>query len=169
MTKKAFVIIIFLLAISFTVKGQASTEALLLTGKIKTSNKSNHEVANCIANSAMVMGVTAYTESEEDAIESSFVEGNYSYSYFVDDYESQAGLISFNYSYQIKDGEINYRFYDFNHDGNDTDFKSIGIIPKLWNKEVGEIFTEKQYIEILTDLTVNTVNAIRMVTKYCAK
>jgi hypothetical protein len=85
----------------------------------------------------------------------------------VNDYETEAGSISFKYSYQIKDNVISYRFYDFEHDGTETDFKSIGLMPEKWNTDIGKIYTEKQYIEIMKDLYANSANAIRMIKKYC--
>ena len=158
------------MAFSFSVFGQNSNESskiLAITGNIESKDKSNLELADCIANSAMIEGVTSYTESENESIDSSYVNGNYSYSYYVNDYESEAGSISFKYSYEIKDGVISYKFYDFIHDGTGTEFKSIGNLPEKWNSEVGEIFTEKQYVEIMKDLFMNSANAIRMIKKYC--
>ena len=135
---------------------------------IESKDKSNLELAHCIANSAMIMGVTSYTESENESIDASYVNGNYSYSYYVNDYESEAGSISFKYAYEIKSGVISYKFYDFIHNGTGTEFKSIGNLPEKWNSKIGEIFTEKQYVEIMKDLFMNSANAIRMIKKYCA-
>lgn len=85
----------------------------------------------------------------------------------VNDYKSEAGNISFKFSYKIKEGMIAYKFYDFKHDGEGTAFYSIGNIPEKWNHEVGKIFTEKQYSEIMTDVYLNSANAVRLIKKYC--
>jgi hypothetical protein len=167
--RKSFLLLI-LLVFSFSLFGQNSNESsktLEITGNIESKGKSNLELADCIANSAMIMGVTSYTESENESVDSAYVNGSYSYSYYVNDYESEAGSISFKYMYEIKDGIISYKFYDFLHDGTGTEFKSIGNLSKKWNSEVGEIFTQKQYVEIMKDLFMNSTNAIRMIKKNC--
>lgn len=171
--KKIFQLIILLLIPTININAQnnieQTNEELELIGSIKTNNRTNYEISDCIVNSTMIMGVTSFTKSKKEASESSFVNGNYSYSYFVDDYSSQAGKISFNYSYLIKNGEINYRIYNFEHDGTDTEFASISHLTKSWNDEIGKIFTEKQYYEIMKDLLTNAANAIRMIKNYCLK
>lgn len=162
--------ILLTFTIIWNVVGQESTTALKhleIRGIIKSSDKSNLELANCIAHSAMIQGVSSYSESESASLDSSFVEGSYYYSFYVNNYESEAGIVNFNYSYQIKDGRITYTFYDFQHDGNETEFKSIGALPEKWNDEVGKVFTKKQYAEIMKDLLANTNNTIRMIKKYC--
>jgi hypothetical protein len=163
-------LISILFACTLTVLGQNSDESntyLELTGKIVVKGKSNLEIANCIANSAMIVGVTSYSELESECIESCYVKGRYAYSYYVNDYGSKAGSISFKYEYKIINNIISYSFNEFIHDGTGTQFKSIGNIPEKWNQEVGEIFTEKQYTEIMNDLFINYTNAIRMIKKYC--
>lgn len=160
------------MSLPFTVSGQEPkepTEMFVLTGTIQTATKSNLELADCIANSSMIMGITAYTTSEKEAAESSFVEGNYAFNYFVNNYESQAGKIDFKYVFNSKDGVIEYKFYDFVHDGTNTNFKSIGTIPKKWNDTIGLIFTKDQFMEIMIDLTGNVALALRMIKENCVK
>ncbi len=171
MIKKLFKLIIILIISSNNInaqnKNKQKNEILELNGSITVENKTNFEVSDCIANSAMIMGVSSYTKSEKDASESSFVHGNYSYSYFVNDYSSEAGKINFKYSYIIKDGKINYKFYDFKHNGNKTKFKSIGLLSTSWNEEIAKTFTEDQYYEIMIDLITNTSNLIKMIKETC--
>lgn len=147
---------------------EEKTTPFEISGTIVSENKSNLALANCIANNAMVMGVTAYTETESESLESSYVKGSYAYTYYVNNYELEAGSIQFKYSYFIKDGNIQYSFYDFKHDGTGTKFKSIGNLPEKWNHEVGEIVTENQYNEIMKDVLLNAKHSIRMIQKYCA-
>ena len=115
------------------------------------------------------MGIESKTESDEEALDSAFVKGEYSYSYYVDDYESPAGEVKFKFEYIIRDGQINYRLYDFEHEKSDSKFTSIGLLPKEWNEKVKSSFSKKQYAEIMTDLKLNVANAIRMINKYCIK
>lgn len=172
MKKHIVTLLVIVFAINTSIFSQTAPKAiknLELTGTITSTNASNLELADCIANSAMIMGVTSYTQSESDATESAYVKGNYSYGYYVNNYETEAGNISFNYSYTIKDNVITYRFYDFKHDGSNTSFASIGAIPDKWNATIGKVFTQKQYAEIMKDLLTNSVNAIHMIKKHCAK
>lgn len=162
-----FLFIINIHAQNKTLTTTQKQKSLTIEGKITIANQSNLELAYCIANSAMVLGVTNYTTTEEEAIDSAFVQGNYSYNYYVDNYDTEAGTISFNYEYIIKNGEITYTYTDFVHDGTGTTFKSIGNLPEKWNANVGEVFTEKQYSEIMNDVRANIANAVRMVKKYC--
>ncbi len=142
---------------------------LEIVGLLEADSKENFEISECIVNSAMILGVESYTDSEQNSRDSSFVNGNYAYSYFVDDYSSEAGEVKFKFSYQIKNGIINYKFYDFEHNGRNTKFKSIGILSKNWNENIGSTFTENQYSEIMTDIKLNVANSIRMISKYCLK
>ncbi len=153
----------------FSVSGQSLIETpnvLELSGDIKFNSKTNLELVDCIVNSFVAMGLTEYSETENE-LEPSFIKGNYSYSYYVDDYESEAGVINFKYLYEIKDGVLSYKFYQFDHDGSNTKFKSIGVLPEKWYEEIGKTFTEKQYIEIMKDIYANFVNTIRLIKKYC--
>ncbi|WP_299888477.1 hypothetical protein [uncultured Lacinutrix sp.] len=142
---------------------------LQFIGNINTENKSNYDLSECISTSAMIMGIESKTESKEAAIESSFVKGEYSYSYYVNDYEASAGEVQFKFEYTIKKGAIAYKLYDFEHLKSDSEFESIGILPNEWNEKVKASFTKKQYAEIMTDLRLNVANAIRMINKYCTK
>ncbi|NQY05688.1 MAG: hypothetical protein HRT68_05640 [Flavobacteriaceae bacterium] len=142
---------------------------LQFKGVIEVTNKSNFELSECISSSAMIMGIESKTESDGEALDSAFVKGEYSYSYYVDDYGSQAGEVKFKFEYIIRDGQINYRFYDFEHKKSESKFASIGLLPKEWNEKVKSSFSKKQYTEIMTDLKLNVANAIRMINKNCVK
>ena len=107
------------------------------------------------------------TELEEDATDSSFVKGAYAYNYYVDDYESPAGKVKFKFQYLIKEGQLTYRLYDFEHVKSDSKFESVGLLPEKWNDQVKASFTKAQYSEIFVDLRFNVNHAIRMVKKYC--
>ena len=63
---------------------------LQLKGVIKVTNKSNFKLSECISSSAMIMGIESKTESDEEALDSAFVKGEYSY--YVDDYGSPVDL-----------------------------------------------------------------------------
>jgi hypothetical protein len=142
---------------------------LQFNGVIKVTDKSNFELSECISSAAMIMGIESKTESASEALDSAFVKGGYSYSYYVDNYESPAGEVKFKFEYIIRDGQINYRLYDFEHVKSDSKFASIGLLPKEWNEKVESSFSKKQYAEIMTDLKLNVANAIRMINKYCVK
>lgn len=140
---------------------------LQFTGIMDTASESNFELSECISASALIFGIESKTESVENGIDSSFVKGGYSYSYYVDDYESSAGEVKFKFEYIIKNGNISYRFWDFEHEKSGSEFESIGLLPRDWNEKIKETFTKKQYTEIKTDIRLNVSNAIRMITKYC--
>jgi len=142
---------------------------LQFTGVIKTKNNDNFELSECISNSAMILGIESKTKSEKEAKKSSYVKGNYAYAYYVDDYESEAGRVKFTYEYIVKNGQIHYRLFNFEHEQSKSKFESVGLLTEKWNKKIKSSFTKKQYAEIMTDLRANAANAIRMIKKYCAK
>lgn len=166
--------LLLLLFFSMTIYSQTNssneeTENLQFTGTINTEGKSNYELSDCISTSAMIQGIESKTESEEAAIDSSFVKGAYAFSYYVDDYGASAGEVKFQFEYIIKEGVIAYQLYDFEHHQSESKFESVGILPTDWNEKVKASFTKKQYAEIMTDLKMNVANAIRMINKYCVK
>ncbi len=174
MKKLKFIFLLFFLIYSVIAFAQITSSTnesvnLEFKGIIEATGKSNYELSECIASSAMIIGVETQTESEKDALDSSFVKGEYSYSYYVDDYESYAGEVKFKFEYIIRNGQINYRIYDFEHEKSDSKFQSVGILPEKWNDKVKLSFTEKQYSEIMVDLRMNVANAIRMINKYCIR
>lgn len=82
--KKLYLLLI-LFGFIFNVFGQhfdASPETLEISGSLEAKDKSNWELADCIANFAMSVVVTSYTESESDSFKSSYVNGDHSYAYF---------------------------------------------------------------------------------------
>ena len=156
-------------AFSQIISSEDESGNLQFKGVIKVTKKSNYELSECISSSAMIMGVNSKTESNKEALDSAFVKGENSYSYYVDDYGSPAGEVKYKFEYIIKNGQINYRLYDFEHKKSDSKFASIGLLPKEWNEKVKSSFSKKQYTEIMTDLKLNVANAIRMINKYCVK
>lgn len=150
-------------------KSSDESGKLQFTGNIGAKGKKNYDLSECISTSAMIEGVEFKTESIEKAVESSYVKGTYSFSYYVDDYGESAGEVKFKFEYLIANEEINYRLFDFKHEKSDSNFESIGILPYEWDEKVKASFTKKQYAEIMTDLKLNVVNAIRMINKNCVK
>jgi len=142
---------------------------LQFTGVTKVVDKSNFELSECIAHLALIVGIESKTEKLESSKDSSFVRGKYAYSYYVDHYESPAGEVKFKYEYIIKNGQVQYRFYDFEHEQASSKFKTIGLLPKTWNKKIQATFTKDQYGEIMTDIKLNIAHALRMIDKYCLK
>jgi len=161
-----------LLIVFFNLSSQVSSTAekfktLQFKGVIDAPGKDNFELSECIAGSAMLAGIISQTKSKEQAVDSSFVKGEYTYTYYVDNYEKFAGFIKFKFEYIIKKGQIHYRFYDFEHEKSDSDFESIGLLPEKPNEKVRKVFTEKQYDTIMTDLKMNIAHSLRLIVKYC--
>tara|TARA_R100000541_G_C1858166_1_gene78759 strand:+ start:114 stop:635 length:522 start_codon:yes stop_codon:yes gene_type:complete len=173
MNKTIFNIILILLVFSnsYSQDDQVSekSESIIFEGIIDTADKDNFELSECIANSAMIMGIESKTETIDSSKESSFVKGQYSYSYYVNDYEKQAGIVEFKFEYIVKNEKIHFKIYDFIHRRGDSEFDSLGLLPKKWNERIGKTFTEKQYDEIMADLVFNALNSLRMIKKYCIK
>jgi len=142
---------------------------ILFEGIIDAENKNNFDISECLSNSAMIMGIKSKTETIDQAKESSFVKGQYSYSYYVNDYEAKAGDVEFKFEYIIKNAKIHFKIYDFIHTKGNSEFDSIGLLPMEWNAKIGKTFTKEQYNEIMGDLGFNALNSLRMIKKNCAK
>jgi len=164
------IVSLFIVSIGYNLNGQTlnkENKNLEFKGEIKTHNASDLDLVDCIVNSSTLMGVTSYSNSEAEDKEPASVIGDYGYTYYVDDYEKLAGYVSFKYKFDINKGLISYIFYDFEHDGEDTEFESLGLLTTSWNEGNTKVFTENQYLEILKDIVGNTVNVIRMIKSYC--
>ena len=174
MNKIKTALLSILLIISVSTFGQVKSSAdssgnLQFIGILKVADKSNSELSECISSSAMIMGVDSKTESDNESLDSAFVKGSYSYSYYVNNYEVPAGDVMYKFEYVIRDGQINYRLYDFEHEKSDSKFESIGLLPNDWNEKVKDSFSKKQYAEVMTDIKLNVANNIRLIKKYCLK
>ncbi len=140
---------------------------IISTGKIEIKNRPNFDIFKCVKTFIFV-GVESTSESIENKVDTFFVKGAYSYTYYVQD-TVFAGEIKFKYEYIIKNRTIEYNIYDFEHIQSNSKFGSVGIIPLIWNEKVKKSFTEAQYSEIMKYVNANVALAIRMLNNYCVK
>lgn len=155
---------LFLITLNFTFSQELKNYEF--TGTIKTSNKSNFEISECISENVVLVGVKSKTKNEKDATASSFVNGEHSFGYYVDDYSKFAGNIEFKFEFIISNNEIKYKFYNFTHLKSNSSYKSLGILPKDWNINIKQ-FSQSQYEEIQNDIKLNMFNYLRLIQNKC--
>ena len=129
------------------------------------AGKNSKDVASCLSKSPFLQGVDS-ARSEGD---SSIVYGSYSYGYYVNNTELYVGEVGFQFCLKLNNDSLSYRYFAFEHDGFETSFSSLGILPKDWNLGVGEIFNQKQYGEILWDIRFNLAHSIKMISNQCLR
>ena len=144
------------------ITANSKNKVLEFVGVLKTTNKSNFELCNCIF-SEVNEGAVSKTASENQAIDSAYVKGTFSYSYYLGNNQNEASHVKSIYTYTIKKGEIHYNYYDFEHDKLD----SSGWLPKKWNKNVGKTFSKKQYGAIMTDIKFMIAEEVQKINKRC--
>lgn len=113
------------------------------------------------------MGVTAIEEVEQEGKTKAIVYGQWQFSYRLDDTELPVGIVQHKYKYEIAEDAIWYHFYDYRHLGESANFKSLGPLSSVWTEEVGAVFSENLYSELLYYISVDWTNAIRLFKKYC--
>ncbi|MEM7186165.1 MAG: hypothetical protein AAF466_05860 [Bacteroidota bacterium] len=90
-----------------------------------------------------------------------YLAGNWSFNYYVGPDDDPAGAISFDYRYTVEEDVINFRFSNFVHEQDDSEFASVGRLPRKANKQVLSSFSEVQYQEILYDVLMEARRGIR--------
>lgn len=171
MSKNFFFYLLILCISSTTLVGQSdetkSYKPLFLDGSLKIKNKTNFEISECIANATFIMGIESKTASKEDAKDSSFIKGNYQYTYFLDDYTTLAGVISYQFEYIIKNGTVVFKFYNFIHNRGDSEYLSVGIFPANYAGKVKKTFTKEQHGVLLNSIKENMTQALKSINKNC--
>lgn len=145
--------------------------SLISQGRIdlNDTNAPKKEILNCILNSPIIIGVKENSVSSDNTNNFEFIRGQWQYTYYVNNSSDFAGLVEFKYEFKISDGTINYKYYDFKHFKDVSEFESIGILPYEINAKVLDVFNEKQYGEIISDIYLNQVLAIKRTKQYTDK
>ncbi|MGJ8666674.1 MAG: hypothetical protein ACSHW7_09930 [Patiriisocius sp.] len=144
---------------------------IICNGRIELDSNiaSKNEILNCILNSPTTIGVVDYSRTKDENSKMCFVKGKWQYSYYINSGETSAGTVEFKYQFNISDGYIDYNYYDFIHTKDDSDFESIGFLPYKFNGKVSKVFTEKQFEEIVGEIFLNQLLAIKRTKKYTDK
>jgi len=169
MKKATYILLTFTLSLQFLLAQTPNEDKngnLEIKGEILVS-QDNFELCSCISKAHALNGVKTFTQNEEVAKISAFVLGDWSSAYYVNDYSKLAGNILFKYEFIIKDGIINYRFYQFTHEQKDSEFESIGQLPSSWNSNVGAQFNKGQYWEIINAIQTNIAEKVQLISKQC--
>jgi len=141
---------------------EAEDGFLIMNGAfaIVHENASNLNILSCLEEYPLSFGVKKIHYADKNNPES-YVEGAWEYNYFVDSDDKHAGLVSFDYKYTVSDNKILFRYSNFKHSQEDTEFSSIGILPLLPNEKVLATFTTMQYEEILEEILFNMRTGIK--------
>jgi len=144
---------------------------ILCKGKIHldTNSATKKEILDCILSSPITIGVEDHSSLQENNSPFESVSGKWEYTYYVNDDESFAGIIEFKYQFTIYDGYIDYKYYNFIHSKDDSEFESIGKLPLEFNDAVSKVFTQTQYKEITEDLFLNQILAVKRTKNYTNK
>lgn len=144
---------------------------LITVGRIELDNinATKKDIQKCILNSPITIGVKEYSEFLSNTSDFEFIKGQWQYSYYINNSSDFAGIVEFKYEFKISDGIIDYKYYDFNHFKDDSEYKSIGLLPYEINETVLEVFDKKQYKEIIGDIYLNQVLAIKRTKQFTDK
>lgn len=144
---------------------------LIAKGKIELENKtaSKEEILDCILNSSMTIGIEETSKTVNNKLDFEFIKGKWQYTYYVNNSSDFAGIVEFKYEFKIFNGNIDYRYYDFIHYKDDSEFKSIGQLPFEITESILNVFTKEQYNTIISDIYMNQVLAIKRTKQYTDK
>lgn len=164
--KKQF--LFYILSITTSINAQINFSAdedknLLLNHEVKVDSSNITEIANCISENDFLQSITSFKNNKDNI----YINGTYEYTYYVNNSEKYAGIVSHNYLISIENNLITFKYFNFIHSKDDSIFNSIGKLPSEFNYKTKEVFTQENYEEILKDLKFNIVNHIRVLRKNC--
>ncbi|MDG1174865.1 MAG: hypothetical protein P8N07_03610 [Flavobacteriales bacterium] len=127
------------------------------------------DVYECIAfkKAFFFQGLNNTIIDEEKLNDTIHLTGNYSYNHYIDNLETEIGLIDFKYTINLTKGLAKVHFYDYDHDPKNTGFKPLGILTKNWNEKLAESINKSQYEYIIDSITINVMHFLKMLSKYC--
>ncbi|PSG87374.1 hypothetical protein C7H52_10850 [Aurantibacter aestuarii] len=141
---------------------------LIAQGKIELDsiNTPKKNILNCILNSPTTVGVKENSKHKNISNDFEYIKSQWRYPYYINNSSDFAGMVEFKYEFKITDGTIYYNYYDFKHDKDDSTFRSIGILPFKVNETVLEVFSEKEYQEIIEEIYLNQVLTIKRIKQF---
>jgi len=148
------------------------TGHLISEGSIILENSlaTKDDILSCyIDNSLLTIGLTEHSYHTEHNNAYEFVKGSWEYIYAVNDLSDEAGSVAFTYEFKIFDDRIDYLYSDYIHTQGDSNFKSLGQLPLKINEQVKQVFTSNQYDEILNDVHLNVIAAVKRTKEYLDK
>lgn len=138
-----------------------SNGELQSVGKFKiASNKADAEVFQCIIDNLILFGVDD-TYVSKDQSKPSFIKGSWQFPYRINDVETYVGMVSFDFEYTLHQGELAYKFDNYQHTRDGSGFRSLGLIPYKYDDRVAKVFEQNDFYEILYDTRVNVKTAIK--------
>ncbi len=140
---------------------------LICTGEIEFKKLSHFEISQCLKD--QLLGIESNTNSQLEFVDSSYVIGSWKYTYYVDDFDTFAGSLKFDYLIVAKKKSVRYYFHNFEHIQGSSKFESLGFIPLKWNEKVKFNFSNDQYSEILVGVRLNVLNWHRIIQNNCLK
>jgi len=143
--------------------GNLISEGIIILEK---ENANQNNILSCILNSPVIIGVE---ESSNDPDKGFYLNGKWEYTSYVDGTSTIVGIVEFKYEYKISNGSIHYKYFDYIHRKEDSNFQSIGQLPKKFNKKISDVFDENQYNEMLFDIHLNLRNAVKNCKSYVDK
>ncbi|MCK8479877.1 hypothetical protein [Psychroserpens algicola] len=124
------------------------------------SQKSDAIMFQCIIDNLILFGVEEQYISKEPS-KASYLKGEWQFPYRINDTENYIGTVSFNFEYTLEKGILTYMYYNYRHDTDDSDYKSLGLLPFEYNDFVAQVFTQNEYYEMLYDTEINVKLAIK--------
>ncbi|WP_299276978.1 hypothetical protein [uncultured Psychroserpens sp.] len=118
------------------------------------SETADADLFQCFLDNMIMVGVTE-TEISEDDSKVSFVKGTWEFPYRVNKTDDYIGLIEFSFEFSIENGVFQYRYYNYVHNKDDSEYQSLGILPFTYNEEVAKVFNKINFSEILYDIEFN--------------
>ena len=161
--RKLFLSVAFILVFTFSnaqiVFSSNEKGELVCNGSLSYSDKSEKELLDCIQEHDMLESIKAHTNES--------VNGAYQYSYYASDNVTPVGEISFEYTYTIKKDVVEYTFYNFKHNREDSKIESVGILPLHLNERLAKVFPEDLYSKILSEQKFNIANWLKLLNRFC--
>ena len=112
------------------------------------------DLFQCFLDNMIMVGVTETKISEDDS-KPSFVRGTWEFPYRVNKTDDYIGLIEFSFEFSIENGVFHYRYYDYIHHKDNSEYQSLGKVPFRYNEDVAKVFNEINFREILYDIEFN--------------
>ena len=136
-------------------------------GTLVTSKQSVGELYDCVRNLIFLVEIEQQTLEGKGKKQVGTVAGSWKFNYYVDNLEVDAGLVGFDYTFVIKQGELQYRFFNFTHWQGDSKMASLGAFPAKWSDDLKRKMKKEHFLEVSRDVRFNAAIWVRQLKKYC--
>ncbi|WP_460218683.1 hypothetical protein [Psychroserpens sp. MEBiC05023] len=124
------------------------------------SSKNDAEVFQCLIDDLMLYGIEE-TKLVSDYSSASYIKGQWQFPYRINDSNDYIGMISYNFEYKLYKGVLYYKYSNYFHDQEESNYKSIGLLPLHYTEAISKVFTKNAYYEMLYDTEINLKHAIK--------